>query len=307
MKIVMMGTGGVGGYYGARLALSGNDVAFVARGAHAEAIRRDGLRVQSELGAMLVKPATVIAQPGEAGGPVDLVIIAVKLWDLETAARAVAPIVGPATTVLSLQNGIDKDDLLAACVGRQAVLGGLTYIGVVVSSPGVITQTGRTQRIVIGELDGSLSPRVHTIDAAMRTAGIDVEATADIRRATWEKFIFLAAHSATTAVTRQPIGKVRDNPATRDLLVAAMREGMELAHSEGVHLGDDFLEQRMAFVDSMAAGSLASMAQDLLRGNRLELDWLSGAIVRRAQRHGLATPVHRTLYASLVLYAAGAP
>ncbi len=307
MKILMMGAGGVGGYYGARLALAGNQVSFVARGAHGAAIRRDGLTVESELGEMRVQPATVLAEPRQIDGPPDLVVIAVKLWDLETAARAVAPIVGPQTAVLSLQNGIDKDEVLAACVGRRAVVGGLTYIAVVVSSPGVVTQTGPTQRIVVGELDGTLSPRVQAIGAAMRDAGIDVQVTADIRCAAWEKFVFLAAHSATTAVTRQPIGKVRDNPATRQLLQDAMREGVQLARAEGVTLPGDFLAQRMAFIDSMPADSRASMAQDLLRGNRLELDWLSGAIVQRAASYGLATPIHRTLYAALALYANGAP
>jgi 2-dehydropantoate 2-reductase len=304
MKIVMMGSGGIGGYYGARLAQAGNEVVFVARGAHAEAMRRNGLRIESDLGPALIQPATVVADPREAGRA-DLVVIAVKLWDTETAARAVAPIVGPDTAVVSLQNGIDKDETIAACVGRAAVLGGLTYIGVTVSAPGVITQAGVIQRIVIGELDGALSPRAAAIGAAMRAAGFDAEVTADIRRASWGKFVFLAAHSATTAATRQPIGRVREHPATRELLLDAMREGMALAAAEGVGLGDDFLQQRMAFADSMAPESRASMAHDLLRGNRLELDWLSGTIVRRAKAHGLATPVHRTLYAVLALFADG--
>jgi 2-dehydropantoate 2-reductase len=304
MKIAMMGAGGVGGYYGVRLAKAGHEVVFVARGAHAEAMRRDGLRVEGEGGAMRLDAVSVMDDPRQVG-VVDLVVIAVKLWDTEAAARAVLPMVGASTTVVSLQNGIDKDDTIAGIVGGAHVLGGLTYISVVMSAPGVITQTGKMQRIVIGEIDGSRSGRADAIGATFRSAGLDTEVTTEIRRAIWEKFIFLAAHSATTAATRQPIGKVRTHPATRAMLEDALREGVALAGAEGVALPSDFVQGRMAFIDGLAAESRASMAQDLARGNRLELDWLSGAIVRRAERHGLAVPVHRTLYAALVLYAEG--
>ncbi len=306
MKIAMMGTGGVGGYYGARLAQAAHDVVFVARGAHAEAMRRDGLRIESELGAAHLQRVDVVGDPRDAG-EVDLVVIAVKLWDTESAARAVLPMVGAATAVVSLQNGVDKDDVIAGIVGRDHLLGGLTYISVVVSAPGVITQTGRMQRIVLGEIDGSSSARAEAAGAAFASAGIDTEVTTDIRRAIWEKFIFLAAHSATTAATRQPIGRVRAHPATRAMLEGALREGMALAGTEGIPLGEEFLQGRLAFIDGMSPDSRASMAQDLARGNRLELDWLSGAILRRAESHGLATPIHRTLYATLALYANGAP
>jgi 2-dehydropantoate 2-reductase len=294
----------VGGYYGVRLAKAGHEVVFVARGAHAEAMRRDGLRVEGEGGAMRLDAVSVADDPRQVG-VVDLVVIAVKLWDTEAAARAVLPMVGASTTVVSLQNGIDKDDTIAGIVGGAHVLGGLTYISVVMSAPGVITQTGKMQRIVIGEIDGSRSGRADAIGATFRSAGLDTEVTTEIRRAIWEKFIFLAAHSATTAATRQPIGKVRTHPATRAMLEDALREGVALAGAEGVALPSDFVQGRMAFIDGLAAESRASMAQDLARGNRLELDWLSGAIVRRAERHGLAVPVHRTLYAALVLYAEG--
>ena len=306
MKIAMMGAGGVGGYYGVRLAQAGHDVVFVARGAHAEALRRDGLQVESERGAAHLQPVNAVADPRQVG-EVDLVVIAVKLWDTEAAARAILPMVGAATAVMSLQNGVDKDDVIAGIAGREHLLGGLTYINVVASAPGVITQTGTLQRIVLGELDGSRSARAEAAGAAFRSAGIDAEVTTDIRRAIWEKFIFLAAHSVTTAATRQPVGKVRGHPATRAILQDALGEGVALARAEGIEVADDFVAGRMAFIDAMPAEARASMAQDLARGNRLELDWLSGAIVRRAERHGLATPVHRTLYAALALYANGAP
>jgi 2-dehydropantoate 2-reductase len=312
MKIAMMGAGGVGGYYGARLAEAGHDVVFIARGAHAEAMRRDGLRIESPHGAAHIQPAHVVTDPREAG-VVDLVIIAVKLWDTETAARAILPLVGDATTVLSLQNSIDKEEVIGAVVGARHLLGALTYIAVVISAPGVITQTGTNQRIVLGELgpldplDDAAARRLTVIAAALRSAHLDVEETPDIRRAIWEKFVFLSAHSAVTAATRLPVGKLRHLAATRDLMLDAMREGAALARAEGIDLGEPFLARQMAFLDALPPEARASMAQDLARGNRLELDWLSGAILRRAAAHALATPVHRTLYAVLAPYAQGAP
>jgi 2-dehydropantoate 2-reductase len=304
MRIAMMGAGGVGGYYGARLAQAGHQVIFIARGAHAEAMRRDGLRIESDRGAAHLQPVNVVTDPA-AAGTVDLVVVAVKLWDTEGAAQAVVPMIGTETAVISLQNGIDKDEVLAAAVGREHVIGAITYISAVISAPGVVTHTGRNQLIVLGELDGQPSARSAAIGEALAGAGIDVEVSGAIRRATWEKFVFLTAHSAVTAATREPIGRVRAHPATRALLAAAMSEVMTLAGAEGITFADGFLAGRMAFIDGLAAESRASMAQDLLRGNRLELDWLSGAVVRRAERHGLATPVHRTLYAALVLHAGG--
>jgi 2-dehydropantoate 2-reductase len=305
MKIAMMGAGGVGGYYGGRLAQAGHEVFFIARGAHADAMRRDGLEIDSEHGAAHLRNVNVVADPQEVGA-VDLIFIAVKLWDTAAAARAVLPMVGADTAVVSLQNGIDKDDEIAAVVGRQHVLGGLTYINAVITAPGRIKQTGKVQRVIVGEFDGSLSPRATAIGAALSGAGIDAEVTADIRRAIWEKFVFLSAHSATTAATREPVGKVRSHPATRQLLEGALREGAALARAEGIQVADDFVAGRMAFIDTMPAEARASMANDLARGNRLELDFLSGAIVRRAEQYGLATPVHRDLYAALVLHIDGA-
>jgi 2-dehydropantoate 2-reductase len=306
VRIAIMGSGGVGGYYGARLAQAHHDVFFIARGEHAAAMRKDGLRIESELGAVQIQPAAVVTDPREIG-TADLVLIAVKLWDTETAARAIAPLVGADTLVVSLQNGIDKDETIAALVGREPVIGGLTYINVVLAAPGVIRHTGKIQRIVVGELAGGSSARAEALAAMLRAAAIDAEATHDVRGAIWEKFVFLAAHSALTAVTRQPIGKVRGHPATRALLADAMHEGVALARAEGVELGDDFVARRMVFIDGLPPQSRASMADDLARGRRLELEWLSGAIVRRADHHRLVTPVHRALYAALVLYADGEP
>ncbi len=302
----MMGAGGVGGYYGARLHQAGHEVTFIARGAHAAAMRTGGLKIQSELGNLHLSPVSVATDPREVG-PVDLVVMAVKLWDTEAAAEAIQPMIGADTVVVSLQNGVDKDETLAAVVGREQVLGGVTYILANLSEPGVVVHSGRLQRVWIGELEGGGSDRVERVVAAFVAAGIEAEASADIRRATWEKFVFLAANSAVTAVTRKTVGAIRTHPATRALLADAMGEVVSLARGEGVAIEEDFVEERLRFVDTLPDGGRASMAQDLLRGGRMELDWLSGAVVRRAERLGLATPVHRALYAALVLDRDGTP
>jgi len=299
MKIVMMGSGGVGGYYGARLQQAGHEVAFVARGAHAEAMRKNGLRIRSELGDAQLS-VRVLEDPAQAG-PADLAVIAVKLWDTEDAARAVARV--PRAAVVSLQNGVDKDEVLAGALGRDRVLGGVTHIAAVIAEPGVIAQTGKLQRVTLGELDGSRTPRLQATADAFRSAGVETVVSDDIRRVTWEKFVFLSALSGLTALTRKPIGEVRANPATRSLLLEALREAVAVARAEGAGLDDAFAQKQLETMDSLPAGMLSSMAQDLLRGRRLELSWLSGAVVRRAEKHGLRVPAHQAIQAALILHA----
>jgi 2-dehydropantoate 2-reductase len=302
MKILMMGSGGVGGYYGARFAQTGHEVTFVARGAHAHAIREQGLRVRSELGDVHLRPARVVEDPAEAG-TADLAVVAVKLWDSEAAARAIVPAVGPATTVLSLQNGVDKDEVMARAVGAARVVGGTTHIGVSIAEPGVIAHAGRLQRVTVGELDGSRSPRIEAIAAAFRAAGVDTTVSDDIRRVIWEKFVFLSALSGMTALTRKPIGEVRAHPATRAMLLEALRETTAVARAEGAALEESFADRQLELADSFPPGMLASMAHDLLRGRRLELPWLSGAVVQRAAKHHIPVPAHRAIYAALILHA----
>ena len=299
MKIVMMGSGGVGGYYGARLQQADHEVAFVARGAHAEAMRKNGLRIRSDLGDAHLS-VRVLEDPAQAG-PADLAVIAVKLWDTEDAARAVARV--PRAAVVSLQNGVDKDEVLAGALGRDRVLGGVTHIAAVIAEPGVIAQTGKLQRVTLGELDGSRTPRLQAIADAFRSGGVETVVSDDIRRVTWEKFVFLSALSGLTALTRKPIGDVRANPATRSLLLEALREAVAVARAEGAGLDDAFAQKQLETIDSLPAGMLSSMAQDLLRGRRLELPWLSGAVVRRAEKHGLRVPAHQAIHAALVLHA----
>src|SRR5919201_567787 len=299
MKFVMMGSGGVGGYYGARLQQAGHQVVFVARGAHAEAMRKGGLRIRSELGDATL-PVNVVDDPAQAGAA-DLVVIAVKLWDTEAAARAVARL--PGAAVVSLQNGVDKDDVLVAAVGPERVLGGVTHIGAVIAEPGTIAHTGKLQRVTLGELDGGQTPRLQAAIEAFRSAGVETVVSDDIRRVTWEKFVFLTALSGMTALTRESIGEIRANPATRAMLFDALRETVAVARAEGARIDEAFAQKQLELVDTLPGGMLPSMAQDLLRGRRLELPWLSGAVVRRAEKHGLAVPGHRAIYAALVLHA----
>ncbi|MFN2549569.1 MAG: ketopantoate reductase family protein [Myxococcales bacterium] len=303
MKFVMFGSGGVGGYYGARLVQAGNEVVFVARGAHAARMREKGLSIKSETGDALISPVNVVEDPARAGDA-DVIFVAVKLWDSESAANAIKPIIGPRTTVVSLQNGVDKDDVLAGAAGREHVVGGITHIGAVIAEPGVIAHTGKLQRVTLGELaKGPPSPRVIAIVAALARAKIEAVASDDIVKATWEKFVFLTSLSDMTALTRKPVGPVRDNPATRAMLRDALEETAAVARAEGVPLAEDLPEKQLKMIDGLNPAMTSSMAQDLARGKRLELEWLSGAVVRRGEARGQKTPVHRAIHAALVLHA----
>lgn len=306
MRVAIMGAGGVGGYYGARLARAGHDVHFVARGAHAAAMRGRGLLVRSDAGDVRLDRVDVVEIPKEIGSA-DLVVVAVKLWDTGDAARAIAPLVGAGTTVISLQNGVEKDDEIAAVVGRDCLVGGLTYIIARIAEPGVIVHSGTLHRVIVGELEGGSSERADRIASAFSEAGTDAAASPEIRREIWQKFSFLASTSAVTAVTRLPMGTVRSNPATRALLRDAIAEAVAVARAEGVGIAEEFIDAQLRFVDSLPASGRASMANDLLRGGRLELEWLSGAVVRRGERAGVPTPIHRALYAALAPYADGTP
>jgi 2-dehydropantoate 2-reductase len=304
MKTLIFGSGGVGGYYGARLQQAGHEVAFVARGAHAAAMRSKGLRVQSAVGDVHLQVKVV-----EKPEPADFILVAVKLWDTESAARALAPIVNAKTSVVSLQNGVDKDEVLAAAVGAEQVIGGVTHIGAVIAEPGVIAHTGKLARVTLGELRAGLargtSERVERIAEAFKEAGVEVKISDDMRRSTWEKFCFLTAFSGLTSLTRKPIGMIRENSVTRAFLLDALHEAAAVARAEGAPLLESFEQQTVAQFDGVTPGMMSSMSQDLLRGGRLELPWLSGAVVRRAAKHGIAVPAHRAIQAALVLYEQG--
>ena len=304
MRILVFGTGGVGGYFGGRLAAGGVDVTFVARGEHLRAMRSQGLRVESGLGNLVLQP--VQATDTLAGaGTFDYVLIGVKLWDTEAAAEAIAPAVGPDTTVISFQNGVDAVDVLTRKYGRERVMGGIAHIAAFIEAPGVIRHNGTLQRLTFGELDGSRSARGERLYDACRKAGIETVLSDNIQRAIWDKFVFIVGLSAMTTLTRLPIGPIREEPLTRQLLADIMREADAVARARGVDLGADSVERQLGFMDTLPAGMIASMLGDLRRGNRLELPWLSGAVVRLGDSLGVATPANRFVCAALTLHANG--
>lgn len=304
MKIVVLGAGGVGGYFGGRLARSGHDVVFVARGRHLDAMRRDGLRITSPLGDAVVQPATAVESVG-AIDDADLVMIGVKLWDTEAVAAQLTGLAARGAAVVSFQNGVDKDDVLRRHLPPEAVLGGVAYIQAMIAEPGVIAHTGRNQRLVFGEYGGARTGRVEAFGAACVAAGIDAEVSDSIERAIWEKFVFLVALSGTTSLFREPIGVIRDDPAKRALLVDAMRETMAVGIAKGVPLRDGFVEDRLAFCDTLPPTMSSSMRTDLERGNRLELPWLSGAVVTMGAALGIETPANRRIADGLAPFVNG--
>ena len=302
MRIAIMGSGGVGGYFGARLARGGCDVGFIARGAHLAALRERGLVVESELGNVSLSKVCATDDPATLGS-VDVVLICVKLWDTEAAAHAISPIVGPATTVLSLQNGVQKDDVLRRILGERPILGGICYISATIARPGVISHTGTVQKLVFGEYDGRRSARVEALLEACRRAGIDVELSLEIRKAIWEKFVFLVGLSAATTAIRLPIGPIRKNPRTRKFLLDIMREVVAVGRAQGVALSAEYAEDLRSYCDGLPAEMASSMYHDLERGNRLEVDWLSGAVVELGQAAGVSTPLNRAVSDILALHA----
>ena len=305
MKIAVMGSGGVGGFYGGRLAQIGCDVSFIARGAHLVAMRERGLTIENEPQGNIHLPRVSATDDPSAIGPVDLVIIAVKLWDTEAAAKAVKSLVGPATAVLSLQNGVIKDDILRREFGDAAVMGGVGYVATHISRPGVIHQTGTMQRLIFGEYDGRRSPRAEALLDALLRAGIKAELSGDIRRTLWEKYTFLVGLSGTTTTMRVPIGPIRSNPQTRAFLLDLFREVVTVGRALGVALPENYADDRLAFADSVPADMTSSMHHDLDRGNPLEVEWLSGGVVRLGAKAGVPTPVNRAVWDVLALHAAG--
>src|SRR5262249_52077638 len=273
-----MGSGGVGGFFGARLARGGADVTFIARGAHLAAMREHGLAIESTDESFTLPKVQVTEDPATIG-KTDLVMFGVKLWDTEQAARSLLPIIGSETALISFQNGVQKDDLLRPIVGETAIMGGVAYVGTNISRPGVIAQKGPMQRLVFGEYDGRRSPRVEAFLAACQKGGINAEISSDIRREIWQKFVFLAGMAAVTASTRRSLGPVRSNPTTRQFFLDLMREVVAVGRAHGVVIPQDFAEQRLAFADTLHSDMTASMHHDLEHGRPLELQWLSGGVV----------------------------
>jgi 2-dehydropantoate 2-reductase len=305
MRIAVMGAGGVGGFYGGRLARAGCDVTFIARGAHLAALRERGLTIENEAQGDIHIPKVQATDDPAGIGPVDLVLFSVKLWDSEAAARAVKPIVEPDTAVLSLQNGVLKDDVLRREFGARAVMGGVGYVATHIARPGVIHQTGTIQRMVFGEYDGRRSPRAKRLLDAALAAGIQAELSVDVRRAIWEKYVFLVGLSGTTATMRKPIGAIRGNAQARAFLYELMKEVVAVGRAHGVALPEDYAAQRLAFADTLPEDMSSSMHHDLEQGNRLEVEWLSGGVVKLGAEAGVPTPANRAVWDILALHALG--
>lgn len=304
MRIAIVGAGGVGGYFGARLAAAGHDVRFLARGAHLAAMREHGLKVESARGDLHLESVTA-SDRAEDLGPADIVLFSVKLWDTETAAEAARPLLGPHTPVVTFQNGVDSVPRIDWVLGAGRAVGGVAHIAAVIGAPGVIHHTGTLARLWTGTAAGEAGKAIEAFARAGAEAGVDIEIAPDIQRNIWEKFVFLAPFSGITALTRHPIGPIREDTETRALLRAAVDEAVAVAHAEGVDLPATQAEQVMAFCDGLPFEMKSSMLGDLERGARLELPWLSGAVVRLGAKRGVPTPIHAFIATALKLHEQG--
>ena len=308
MRFAVLGSGAVGGYFGARLARAGQDVTFIARGAHRDAIRERGLEIRSAaLGGFVVQA------PAESDtarvGPVDVVVVAVKAYDNDTAYPMVAPLLGPDTVVLTLQNGVDNVDQLGRMVGPKRVLGGTTYLATALEAPGLIVQTGVHRSIIFGEVFGArgLTPRVQAIADVMAPADIQVTAVPDARTPLWDKFVYLVPFSGFTGAARLPIGYIWTHEAVREMFYACSREVAAIAAAEGVTISPDRFATLEDYMNNIPGSTRSSLLIDLEQGKRIEVEALQGAALRRAAAHGVPVPITSTLYAALKAWGAGNP
>lgn len=305
MRIAIFGSGGVGGYFGGKLASSGEDVTFLARGAHLTALQTDGLRITSPLGDVHVPKVQATDRP-QAVGPVDIVLFTVKLYDVDASAATLAPLIGPETAVVTLQNGVDAMDMVARHVGARHVAGGAAYIVAVIDTPGHIRHT-TAQQLVFGERDGRRSDRLVALEEAGLRAGFQAKASTDVQSDLWVKFIRLATWSGMTAATRSPLGVLRDTPETYEMMVAAIEEVIAVGRAKGINLPADVMDTTIALMKGFPPGSKSSQLEDLERGRRLELPWLSGAVVRIGREVGVPTPIHQFMNAVLTPFVNGSP
>ena len=306
MRIAVVGAGGVGGGFGAALAKAGADVTFIARGAHLAAMKDKGLRIESPRGDTHLVPTQATDDP-KTVGPVDVVLFCVKLWDVESAGAAIKPMVGKDTAVIPLQNGVDASERLAPILGERAVMGGVANISATITEPGVIRQTGTVLRMVFGELDGPRSARAEAFAALCGKAGIDGVLSTAILTELWIKFILLASNAGLMSLIRLPVGKLRDDPDIAPWFTTAYEEVVAVGRAEGVALPADIIERTLTFNRTVPPQLMPSMGVDLLRGNRIELPWLSGKVVELGRKHGVPTPTHALMYAALKPYIMGRP
>lgn len=299
MKIMVMGTGGVGAYYGGLLAQQGHDVTFIARGAHLQAIRENGLQVRSIFGDFTVSPAKATDNPAEVG-EADLILFCVKTYNTDEAVEAMRPAVGPQTAVLSLQNGVDAVERIGKVIGLEHVIGGATWLSSAVEAPGVVKQVSQFRRVVFGELDGTRSERVQSIFEVLNQTGITVEVSENILKILWTKFVFISAASSLGSLTRLPMGDYRAVPETRGMILRLMHEVEALARAQGIALDDDVVQKSLEFMDNAAPHIKASMQLDVEAGRRTELESMIGVIGRKGRELGVPTPVADFIYASLL-------
>jgi len=299
MKIAVMGTGGMGGYYGALLAKQGHEVTFIARGAHLKAIQKNGLQIKSIFGDFQVKPAKATDNPAQIG-PVDLILFCIKTYDTDDAAQKIKPIIGKETTVLSLQNGVDAVERIGKVIGVDHIVAGATWISSALEAPGVIKHVSDFRRVVLGELDGRATPRVHAIYEAFKATGITVEMSDDILKILWSKFVFISSASSFGSLTRLPMAEYRSVPETRALIISLMREVEALARASSVILDEDVVKRSLAFMDNAALHIKASMQLDVESGHRTEIESMIGVIGRKGRQRGVPTPAADMIYAALL-------
>ncbi len=299
MRIAIFGSGGVGGYFGGRLAQAGEDVTFIARGEHLRAIQTNGLRVDSLDGDFVVHRARATDRVSEVG-EVDLVILGVKAWQVPEAARAIKPIVTSETTVLPLQNGVNAVGELIAELGPKPVAGGLCKIVSFVVAPGHIRHAGFAASVVIGELNNQRSERIIAIEETFNRAGLNTKIAADIQVALWMKFLFIASFSGVGAMANAPAGVLRSEPDLRAQTLRAMSEIYELAHARNIVLPSDAVETAIASVDALPADATSSMQRDIAAGRPSELESQNGAVVRMARQAGIRVPTHEAIYEALI-------
>lgn len=306
MRIAIMGAGAVGGYFGGLLALAGHEVSFIARGAHLAAMRERGLRLQTPKGTLEVRDARFVEQPADAG-PCDTVLFAVKAYDIEAAAAPLKPLVDGGACVVSVLNGVDHQDRIAAVLGAGSVLGGLAMVSGVIVEPGHIRYTSAMSSLRFGEADGSMSPRAQAFQQACAGAGFGAELLPDIRAAQWAKFVGLATNAALTSLWRLPAGCIYHDAETVPLATRAFGEVAAVARAQGIVLPEDIVERTLALHQGFPKTMYASMYHDLARGRPLELDSFSGHVVRRGRALGVPTPVHEMAWLALKPYLHGAP
>jgi 2-dehydropantoate 2-reductase len=304
MRIAAMAAGAVGGYFGGRMAAAGHDVSFIARRAHLDAIRKDGLKIESVHGDLLLKNITATDDPAKVG-PVDVVLFAVKLWDTEKAAEMARPLVGPDTRIITLQNGVDSFERVSPILGADKTVAGTAYIATVLGGPGIVRHTSKFATMRCGRIDQKPDAKLQAFVDAAKAANIDIQPQEDMNRERWQKFIFLSSMAGINCATRLEIGKVLADPDTRAYYKKLMEECLAVGQKAGANVPSSWVEDRMSFSDNAPPGMKASMLHDLEAGNRLELDWLTGKVVALGKQHGVPTPASEAVYTMIKLHKMG--